>query len=145
MSLTIFNQGSLPVLERLVQFTEARQKLIAHNIANVSNPYFKPVDVDPKSFQRVMARAVDQRRSSSAPRSTPLDLPAHGPVSFEPSGLRLNPAPSHEGPLAHDENNRDVLKLMQDLAENSLAHNAGLELIRNEMSLLRTAIRGRVG
>ena len=76
MSLTIFNQGSLPVLERLVQFTEARQKLIAHNIANVSNPYFKPVDVDPKSFQRVMARAVDQRRSSSAPRSTPLDLPA---------------------------------------------------------------------
>jgi flagellar basal body rod protein FlgB len=31
---------------------------------------------------------------------------------------------------------------MQDLAENTLAHNAGLELLKSEFNLLEMAIRG---
>jgi len=33
---------------------------------------------------------------------------------------------------------------MQHLAENTMAHNAGLEMLRNQFELLKTAIRGRM-
>lgn len=139
----MFDNGSMPVLERMVQFTESRHKLLAHNIANVSNPYFKPVDASPESFQAALADAVDRRRQSPTPGSGPLRLRDTRSVSFEHDRVSLTGRPTNEGVLYHDENNRDVIRLMQDVAENTLAHNAGVELLRSQFALMRTAIRGR--
>ena len=58
----MFDSGSLPVLERLVQFTGARQTALANDIANVSTPYYKPRDLNVKEFQAELRRAIEQRR-----------------------------------------------------------------------------------
>jgi flagellar basal body rod protein FlgB len=51
---------------------------------------------------------------------------------------------TNEGILFHDENNRDLERTMQHLAENTLAHNTAIELIRNQFQMLQVAIRERI-
>jgi flagellar basal-body rod protein FlgB len=140
----MFNYGALPALERLVQFTSARHKVLTNNIANLSTPYFRPGDLDPRSFQSALADAIDQRRQSPAPVEGELNLSDTDQVTFTPGGIVANPQASNDGILYHDQNNRDLERIMQRLAENTLAHNGAIEMIRNQFSLLQTAIRERL-
>ena len=140
----LFNSGALPVLERVIQFTEQRQKVLAHNVANLSTPYFKPVDVDPRGFQAALGEAIDRRRSTVLPNSGELRLENTSEIHFTRDGLSLEPARLNEGILFHDENNRDLERLMQDVAENAMAHNMAVELMRSEIAVIESAIREQV-
>lgn len=139
----MFDSGSLPVLERLVQFTGQRQRLLADNIANLSTPYFKPRDINPRQFQAALRRAVESRRASSATDGR-LDFHDTDEVKFRSDTLELRPRPVNAGILYHDQNNRDLERTMQALAENTLTHNAGIELMRSEFETMKIAIRERV-
>lgn len=139
----MFDSGSLPVLTRLVQFTGQRQRLLADNIANLSTPYYKARDVAPKQFQAALRRAVEGRRASSAADGR-LNLADTDEVKFRPDTLELHPRPVNAGILYHDQNNRDLERTMQSLAENTLTHNAGIELMRSEFEMMKVAIRERV-
>jgi flagellar basal-body rod protein FlgB len=139
---SLFNCGSLPVLERVVQFTNARHQVLANNIANLSTPGFQPTELSPAGFQAALQQALDERRQSADPASAPLKMADTAQLSFGPGGIAAQPAPAHEGILFHDGNNRDLERLMQHLAENTLTHNVAIDLMRNEFATLRTAIRG---
>jgi flagellar basal-body rod protein FlgB len=140
----MFDYGALPALQRLAQFTSHRHKVLANNIANLSTPYFKPADLDPGEFQRALGQAIDDRRRSPNPVAGPLDLRDTDQLRFGADRLIASPKATHENILFHDQNNRDVDRLMQRLAENTIMHNAAVELIRNQVEMLRTAIRERV-
>ena len=137
----LVQSGALPALERLVQFTSARHRVLTHNIANLSTPYFKPTDLDPKAFQEALGKAVDQRRRQPNPNAKPLQMQDTRQLKFTEAGLAATPQPLNENVLFHDENNRDLERTMQRLAENTLAHNAGVEMLRNQFQMLRSAIR----
>ena len=140
----MFDGGAHPVLQRVVQFTQQRQRVLAHNIANLSTPYFKPVDLDPDGFRQALADAVDGRRQSAAPATGPLEVRDTDELSFRPNEIHARPRPTHEGILFHDQNNRDLERTMQHLAENTLIHNAAIEMLRSEFTMLSFAIRERV-
>ena len=140
----VFNHGSMQTLERLVQFTGQRHSLIANNIANLSTPYFRPADLSVDQFQRQLRRAVDRRRDGVRPHDGELELQDSREVRFRGDGIDVDPQPLDENVLFHDRNNRDLERIMQDLAENTLTHNTGLQLLKSEFDLLRTAIRERV-
>jgi flagellar basal-body rod protein FlgB len=140
----MFDNGSLPVLERMVQFTEARHKVLTHNIANLSTPYFKPKDLNTESFQASLREAIDKRRSTATPSSGQLQFRDTDQVKFEHDRLLGMPTTTNDGVLFHDQNNRDVVRVMQDLAENTLAHNTAIEMIRNQFALMQMAIRERL-
>lgn len=141
----LFDDGAMPTLERVVQFTHQRHRVLSDNVANLSTPYFKPRDLSPRSFQAAMRDAIDRRRSSTNPLSGPLRLDDTDELRFDADGLKTRPRPSHQGILFHDQNNRDLERTMQSLAENTLAHNTAVEVLRNEYSIMLTAIRERVG
>ncbi|MDX2130552.1 MAG: hypothetical protein SFY69_00695 [Planctomycetota bacterium] len=138
------NSGSLPVLSATLSLAGQRQRLLAHNIANIDTPDFRPVDIDVNTFRAQLARAVVERRNATGGTHGALDLaPAHGP------GVAGAPAHPDARPLGgrvlyHDRNNRDVERMMQDLAENSLTFRLTTDLIRRENDLLRSAIAQRV-
>lgn len=140
----MFDYGALPSLERLVQFTGQRHRVLTDNIANLSTPYYKPRDLDPKQFQQELARAIDDRRDNVNPVSGPLDLRDTRQLKFQSDSIQVKAQQINENILFHDQNNRDVDRLMQRLAENTLAHKTGIDLVRNEFGLLRTAISGRL-
>lgn len=139
----MFEGGSMPVLERLIQFTSARHKVLVDSIANLSTANYQPRDLDPKGFQAAMAKAIDARRTS-ADVMGPLHLADTDQVAFKSNGIETTPEASNTGIMFHDMNNRDLERIMASLAENQLAHRAGIELLRNEMQNLQTAIRGRM-
>jgi flagellar basal-body rod protein FlgB len=140
----LFDKGALPALERMVQFTAARHGVLANNIANLSTPYYKPADLDPKSFQAALGDAIDRRRQRGDGVSGPIEMRDTGQLRFEPHGTTVRPMQTNEGILFHDENNRDLERTMQHLAENTLAHNTAIELIRNQFQMLQVAIRERI-
>ena len=140
----MFSYGSMPVLERMVEFTGARQELIAHNIANFSTPYFKPTDLDPVQFQAQLRDAMDKRSRKPNGMRRELELGSTSQVRMSRGGMEFRPQQSNENILFHDQNNRDVERTMQDLVENALAHRTSVELLKSQFDLLRTAIRERV-
>lgn len=140
----LFDGGAVPVLERVVQFTHSRHRVITDNIANLSTPYYKPRDLDPGQFQEALADAIERRRGESQGAGGPLRLRDTDQLEFEPGRINTKAQPTNASVLFHDQNNRDVERIMQDLAENTLVHSAAIEMIRNEFSMIATAIRERV-
>lgn len=144
MIAEIFESGALPALERLAQFTEQRHKVLVNNIANFDTPFFKPRDLDPKSFQDALGKAIDRRRATITPMRGRLDISDTRQLTFYSDRMAVDAAPTNQNILFHDQNNRDLERTMQHLAENTLAHNVAIELLRSEYALIETAIRERV-
>lgn len=146
MIAELSNHGSTPVLERLVQFTEARQGVLAHSIANLSTPHFRPTDLAVGEFQSRLGRAIERRRAERSPQRGPLDFGSSsgGSIRFRRGSLDATPMPRDENVLFHDRNNRDLDRLMQSLAENQMAHGFAVTVLRRQFDSLRSAISERV-
>ena len=124
----LLNQGSVPVLEQLATFTEARQSVLGEDVANISTPGYVQKDMSVDQFQQELAQRV-QQADSAAP----------GSVRFDDISMDIqNPV---NGILFHDGNNRSMEQLMSDQAKNALMHNLAIELLRSQYSQLETAIK----
>lgn len=140
----IHTSGSLPTLQRLLQFAGARHRLITHNIANISTPHFRPLDVDPAEFQNALKDAVDARKRRPDARNAPLELKNTRNIRFSADGMEFDPQPAGDNLLFHDGNDRNLETLMQDLVENFMVYRQAAELIRNRINILNSAIAERV-
>ncbi|MCC6463869.1 MAG: hypothetical protein IT463_00860 [Planctomycetes bacterium] len=164
---TMFNKGAAPVLERALSFAEQRHKLIAHNIANVETPHYKPVDLPAETFQDVLRRSMKARDAkpvrtfSLRPRGdvwetgpgTGSNLPApyagedHGAEGVwedQRSGLHFSVRRSDaQGVLRHGENRVDIDAEMARLAENGLQYRMVGTLLKKQYQLLRDTITER--
>ena len=141
----LITADSLPTLAASMKFAARRQPLIAHNIANLSTPNFRPIDVDPKEFQATLSKAVDKRRKEFGGVRGDLQFSSSRDLRVNRRGdLELRPSPSGDNLLFHDRNDRDLERLMQDQVENVSAFRLAATLFRSRMDLLNTAIRGRV-
>ncbi|MHC4993526.1 MAG: flagellar basal body rod protein FlgB [Planctomycetota bacterium] len=144
MLTDLFNTGSMPTLERVVQFTGRRHDLLTHNIANLSTPNFRPRDLDVDSFQAALAEAVDRRRDQIGGMNRELKIDDTRQVEFQKDHIRIRPGSANDNLMFHDRNNRSLEHTMQDLAENTMTHNAALDMLKSQFTMLRTAIRGQV-
>jgi flagellar basal-body rod protein FlgB len=132
----VSNAEAIPVLERLIQFTGRRHALITNNIANLSTPGFRPMDLDVHAFQSALADAVDRRRHAQGDAGGEL----------EPDAASTIPSPESLGDniLFHDANDRDLERIMQDLVENASTFRLAADLLRSRFELINTAIRERL-
>ncbi|MBL0922067.1 MAG: hypothetical protein IBJ10_08050 [Phycisphaerales bacterium] len=139
------NADALPALEATVRFAGARQKILAHNIANADTPDFVQKDVAPADFQRLLSSAVDRRRDRWGGHRGDLEWTQTRAIRADDhGGFRLEPVEPRRGLMFHDRNNRDVERLMQDMVENVGQHRVATELLRSRYAILGTAIAGRV-
>ncbi|MEX0745785.1 MAG: hypothetical protein WD118_09295, partial [Phycisphaeraceae bacterium] len=114
------------------------------NIANLSTPNYRPRDLDPREFQASLQEAIAKRRSIGSPTAGKLEMRDTASLRFGEGRIDAQPTASNRNILFHDRNNRDLDRTMQHLAENTLAHNTGIELLRNEFDMLKMAIRERI-
>jgi len=127
----LMNQTSAPVLEQMLQFTEARARLLSESVANVDTPGYRQKDLDVKKFEGMLRERVD-RRDASDSRSTGFeDLTAE--VQHPTTGI-----------LSHDGNNRSMESLMSDQAKNGMLHNMIIELLRKQFQQMDMALKERV-
>ena len=59
----LINQGNAPLLERTLEFTAQRHRLIAENVVNVDTPGYVQRDMSLEKFQGLLRRRVEDRRN----------------------------------------------------------------------------------
>jgi flagellar basal-body rod protein FlgB len=126
----MLNQGSSPLLEQWLQFTEARERLLADDVANVSTPNYKQKDLSLVQFQSALRDRMEQRDNS------PPDTVSFDDISMDVQRPR--------NLLFHDGNDRSMEQLMTDEAKNALMHQLAVELLRQQYSTMEMALRERV-
>ena len=127
----LLNQGNAPLLERTLEFTAQRHRLIAENVVNVDTPGYVQRDMSLEKFQSMLRRRVEDRRNG------PPGATGFGDID----GELENP---ERGILFHDGNNRSMEQLMSDQAKNALMHNMVVELLKKQFSSLEAALRERI-
>jgi flagellar basal body rod protein FlgB len=60
MNLTRTESHLVDILEKIIDFTNLRDRIITDNILNVNKPNFEPHDVDAGEFADVMAEALKE-------------------------------------------------------------------------------------
>jgi flagellar basal-body rod protein FlgB len=126
----LLNQGSAPVLERLLDFTAQRHRLIADNVANISTPGYRQKDLSLDAFQGMLRDRIEQR-----------DDAAPGSVGFEDIDSEVREA--EHGVLFHDGQTRSMEQLMTDQAKNALMHNLAIELLRKQFQAMELALKDK--
>lgn len=140
---TLFNKGSIPVLERGISFAARRHEALVHNIANSDTPFYKVQDLPVDEFHKLLLRSIEERDRRTVPifkfegssRIVPTSLGGVAARPFEPR---------QEGILKHDENTFRVETEMSKLAENTGTYNTLTQILGHQFDLLKTAIRERV-
>ena len=143
----VTSSGAMPVLEATMRFAGARNRILAHNIANLDTPDFRPMDVSPTGFQAQLRKAVEERRARSGGAHgglSSLGIQDSREVQFSPSGnIQLKPRTSSSNILFHDRNNRDLEKSVQSIVENVGVFRVASDLLRSKYETLRIAMTER--
>ncbi|MCC6239991.1 MAG: hypothetical protein IT448_06815 [Phycisphaerales bacterium] len=127
----LLNQGTTPLIERTLEFSAERHKLLAEDIVNASTPGYVQKDMSLARFQGLLRRRVELRRNSGP-----------GAVSFDDiKGQLTHP---RWGIVFHDRNNRSMENLMTEQTKNALMHQMAIELLRKQYAQLESALRERI-
>lgn len=123
---------NLNVLQKGLDATSLRQRVLANNIANVDTPDFKRSDVD---FAAVLGSVMQD------PDQLPLETssPQHF-ASGAPAGNGQAVVEDDSTTLRNDGNNVDIEQEMTDMAENSLQYNAIARALTAQFTNLSIAI-----
>lgn len=123
---------NLKLLEKGLDASSLRQRVLADNIANVDTPGFKRSDVD---FQKVLAGAMND---SSQPLALKQTLPGHLPgVNDSSQNAVVKDANTS---LRNDGNNVDIDQEMTNIAKNELYYNGLTRALSEKMGILRSVI-----
>lgn len=148
----LFGSTNVPLLEQVVDFTEARHGVLAGNIANIDTPGYKTRDLSPELFQQKLREAVEANRAAPPPE---------GGVSYYGSSAASQPSSAinqvdgnfaafdhvretYNSILRHDGVNVSMENQINQVVKNQQEHNLAVGILSNQFRLLRAAISERV-
>lgn len=141
----MFDQGAIPVLEKMISFCEQRNRVLANNIANIDTPNYRRRDLDVAEFQSLLAGAIEQRGKNN-PRVFQFEAGKNvAPSSL--GGVSAQPViqpPDSDNPIRLDGNNVNIDREMTELSKNALLHSAMTQILVKEFAMLQTAISEKV-
>jgi flagellar basal-body rod protein FlgB len=121
----LFNQPNYVATKKMLDATTLRHEAIASNLANISTPGYKRIDVSP-SFAAELRRAVQSGQTDQV-------------RSLQP-GLAVD---SSAMATRGDGNTVQLESELMNLHENTMAHTLESHLITGALLKLRLAITGR--
>ena len=143
MLSNLLNTGSLPVLERVINFTQARHGVLAGNIANLNTPGYKTRDLSPQHFQQRLREAIEARDQPVSPTQAMSTGMAASPKRSSDDTFKTADD-SLRGILYHDETDISLEKQVTEIAKNQQEHNLAINLMSAQFRLLRAAVTERV-
>ena len=148
MLSSIFQSSTIPALEQVVNFTEARHGVLAGNIANLDTPGYKTRDLSPQQFQQALKEAIDVRKHPVLPYdSRSFD------GSFTENARNQDTAKiaamskvkdSMKSILRHDGDDVSMEQQVNELVKNQQQHNLAINIMSAQFRLLKAAITERV-
>ncbi|TFE02752.1 flagellar basal body rod protein FlgB [Jeotgalibacillus salarius] len=123
--------GTINNLERGLDYSAVKQKVIANNVANVDTPGYKSKDVNFKTMLQDEIEMTSNRRNAH---------PLHFDLSVGQDGGTGISQRSYS--VRENGNGVDVDKEMADLATNQIYYNSLIERIGGKFGSLKSVIRG---
>ena len=118
------------VLEKSLDYSSAKQKVISQNISNVDTPNYKAKDVVKNSFQGALQASIEAYRTDSRHFNFNADTNSSTIVTQQ------------NGTYNNNGNSVDMDKEMTDLATNQIYYNAVTDRLSGKFSSLQNVIRG---
>jgi flagellar basal-body rod protein FlgB len=143
--MSLFDSSTVPILQRVVEFTEARHGVLAGNIANLDTPGYKTRDLSPEQFMATLKEAIETRDLARSPRRSPYGEPILGqPANAGEDDPFADVKDSFRSILRHDEADVSIEQQVMEVAKNQSQHNLALSLMISQFRLLEAAISERV-
>lgn len=133
----LFQSSSVPLLEQVVNFSQARHNVLAGNIANIDTPGYRTRDLSPELFQARLKEALEERDALRRSQGLRGAYP-EGVDPLAESGRNL------ESILRHDGVNVGIEGQVTEIAKNQVQHNMALAIMNSQFRLINTAISERV-
>ncbi len=124
-------------MEQVVGFTEARQNVLAGNIANLDTPGYKARDLSMEDFQGRLKKAINTRNSGTAYSS-----PGEGPLAASGShNINMASVAKNSKTITrHDGDNVGMEYQVSEMVKNQLQHNMALTIMISQFRLLQAAV-----
>ena len=129
---TMFRGTSIPVLEQVVNFSQARHNVLAGNIANMDTPGYQVRDLSPQRFQELLKEAIVRRDHERA-----------GPFAGSDGTALEQIGGNLQGILFHDLSNDNIEYQVAEMTKNQMQHNMALSIMGSQFRLLQAAISER--
>lgn len=142
MFTSMFDSSTVPVLEQVVSFTQARHGVLAGNLANLDTPGYKTRDLSPDLFRERLGDAVEARRE----RQSGIQRAGGYPHAAKSNLQHSEFAKVHDAKksiLYHDQSDVSLETQVTEIAKNQAQHNMALSLMTAQFRLLRAAITER--
>ena len=140
MIANLFDSTTIPVLQEVVNFSQARHTILAGNIANMDTPGYKVRDLSVEDFQSRLQQAVEMRHQppSSSEELSPGEIGLSGAEPLAEVAKNAKPI------LHHDQNNVGIEHQVTEMVKNQMQHNMALSIMVQQFHLLQTAISEKV-
>ena len=149
MLSSLFQSSTIPVLEQVVNFTEARHGVLAGNVANLDTPGYKTRDLSPALFQQRLKEAIATRHQPDSPtyRGDAANLsPTYSAQRREDKQIAAfnKVKDSMKSILRHDGDDVSMEQQVNEIMKNQQQHNLAINIMSAQFRLLKTAITERV-
>jgi len=149
MLSSLFQSSTIPVLEQVVNFTEARHGVLAGNIANLDTPGYHTRDLSPALFQESLKTAISAQREPTSPTYNPLTDGMTMPNSAASRADRQAAAfksieNASKSILRHDDGDVGMEQQINEIVKNQQQHNLAINIMSAQFRLLKAAITERV-
>jgi len=133
----VFQSTTIPILEQVVNFAQARHTVLAGNLANLHTPGYQARDLSVAEFQTRLREALDTRQQQRPARSP-------GELSTTWTEMAAEAAHNPKSILFHDQSDNAVELQVTEMVKNQLHHNMALTILASQFRLLQAAVSERV-
>lgn len=132
--MVLWNKPSLQMMERTIDASTFRQKVISNNVANVDTPYFKRSEVVFEDLlqQELKTQTIEGYRTDYR----------HIPIGRKTSSIEPQVVTDEKSLMNNNFNNVDIDYEMSLLAKNQLRYNVMVQQVNHDLKLYRTAMNG---
>ncbi|MFC0214331.1 flagellar basal body rod protein FlgB [Paenibacillus chartarius] len=135
--MVLLNKPGFTMMERSLDASALRQKVIANNIANVDTPNFKRSDV---LFEELLENEMNGGVSGIVGNRT---NPRHFYIGNRSAQVEAKIQTDESTTMNNNMNNVDVDYEMSLLAKNQLRYNVMIQQVNADFQKLRTVLGGR--
>lgn len=137
MSNGLFESTTIPVLQEVINFAQARHGVLVGNVANLDTPGYKVRDLSVETFQERLREAIQARREGNEHFSP-------GLLTERPDDPLRKVRDSMKTILFHDDSNVGIEQQVLQISKNQFMHNMAISIMSNQFQLLNVAISERV-
>lgn len=133
----IFNGTTIPVLQEVLSFSQARHAVLAGNVANADTPGYRVRDLSVETFQERLKEAITVQNSRNQPISP-------GMSQTESHDAMRNVRESTKSIQFLDGSDVGVEQQVTEVAKNQYLHNLTVAIMKSQFRVLQTAISERL-